>query len=78
MIRENVPKESGIYQIRNLISGRRYVGSAKSLVRRASAHTSKLELSDICGLPKTTIRARMLKGHSVEASVDTPSLKALK
>ena len=43
MIRENVPKESGIYQIRNLTSGKLYIGGAKNLRKRSNEHASTLK-----------------------------------
>ena len=39
---ESIPKKSGIYQIRNLVNGKVYVGSAVNLHRRALAHFNKL------------------------------------
>lgn len=40
---ESIPKKSGIYQIRNLVNGKVYVGSTVNLHRRALAHFNKLQ-----------------------------------
>src|SRR3990167_10276418 len=37
-----VQMPGGIYQIRNTVNGKRYVGSAENLVRRESAHWTNL------------------------------------
>ena len=39
---ESIPKKSGIYQIRNLVNGKIYVGSSVNLNRRKNKHFYKL------------------------------------
>lgn len=39
---ESIPKKSGIYQIRNLVNGKVYVGSSVNLNRRRNVHFYKL------------------------------------
>lgn len=41
-IMESIPKKSGIYQIRNLVNGKVYVGSAVNLRTRRNRHFSYL------------------------------------
>ncbi|AYD00901.1 GIY-YIG nuclease family protein [Neorhizobium sp. NCHU2750] len=40
--RDHLPKDSGVYEIINTITGEKYVGSAKNICTRISAHFSKL------------------------------------
>lgn len=40
---KNMPKKSGIYQIRNLVNGKIYVGSAVNLRRRKREHFNRLK-----------------------------------
>ena len=42
-IMESIPKKSGIYQIRNLINGKVYIGSSVNLHVRALAHFNSLK-----------------------------------
>ena len=40
---ESIPKKSGIYQIRNLVNGKIYVGSAVNLRARMQSHFGELK-----------------------------------
>ena len=40
---ESIPKKSGIYQIRNLVNGKVYVGSAVNLRARMQSHFGELK-----------------------------------
>ena len=40
---ESIPKKSGIYQIRNLVNGKIYVGSSVNLETRKTPHYWELE-----------------------------------
>lgn len=47
---ENMPKKSGIYQIRNLVNGKIYVGSAVNLRKRMYNHLNNLKHNKHCNI----------------------------
>ena len=47
---QDIPKNSGIYQIRNLINGKVYVGSAVNLRKRMHKHLSSLRHNKHCNI----------------------------
>ena len=47
---ESIPKKSGIYQIRNLVNGKIYIGSAVNLRKRMHKHSSNLRHNKHCNI----------------------------
>ena len=62
---KDITTSSGIYQIRNIVNGKVYVGSAVNIVRRWAKHRNELNL----GIHKTSRLQRSWKKHGADKFV---------
>jgi len=76
-------KKSGIYQIKNIVNDKLYIGSAVCYNKRWNLHNSKpitfngethsiKEWSDIIGINYDTLYKRLTRGWSIYDTFSTP------